>query len=77
MEQFIFLDSGFLSHSLPRRKIKCHIKARRMILWYLTLSTFFLSTSFIGYAWITLKRKDQQVIFSILAFIAGLILLWF
>ncbi|EPB74941.1 hypothetical protein ANCCEY_05958 [Ancylostoma ceylanicum] len=31
-----------------------------MILWYLTLSTFFLSSSFIAYAWITLKRKDHQ-----------------
>ncbi|EYC35460.1 hypothetical protein Y032_1050g3495 [Ancylostoma ceylanicum] len=48
-----------------------------MILWYLTLSTFFLSSSFIAYAWITLKRKDHQVLFSILSFIAGLLLLWF
>ncbi|KAK6765179.1 hypothetical protein RB195_025212 [Necator americanus] len=60
-----------------RDDIEKTAEAKRMILWYLTLSTFFLSSFFVAYAWITLKRKDYQVLFSVLSFIAGLILLWF
>ncbi|CAJ0609977.1 unnamed protein product [Cylicocyclus nassatus] len=70
------LESLSQQMKIFRDDIEKTAEAKRMILWYLTLSTFFLSSSFIGYACVTIKRKEHQVLFSILAFVAGLVVLW-
>ncbi|WKY14708.1 hypothetical protein Q1695_000326 [Nippostrongylus brasiliensis] len=67
-----------LSHQMKvfREDIEKTSDAKRMILWYLTLSAFFFSSSFVAYSWITFVRKEHKVLFSLLSFIAGLIVLW-
>ncbi|VDO70920.1 unnamed protein product [Heligmosomoides polygyrus] len=67
-----------LSHQMKafREDIEKTAEAKRMILWYLTLTTFFLSSSVIGYTWITVEKREHKVLFSILSFVAGLGLLW-
>ncbi|KJH43237.1 hypothetical protein DICVIV_10753 [Dictyocaulus viviparus] len=51
-------------------------EAKRMTLWYLTLSTFFLSSSVIAYVWIMTQRRERQVLFSIISLVAGQLILW-
>uniref|UniRef100_A0A1I7XMB4 Endoplasmic reticulum junction formation protein lunapark n=1 Tax=Heterorhabditis bacteriophora TaxID=37862 RepID=A0A1I7XMB4_HETBA len=43
-----------------REDIEKTAEARRMILWYFTLSAFFISSSFIGYAWLHFQSREQQ-----------------
>ncbi|KAK5975449.1 hypothetical protein GCK32_009326 [Trichostrongylus colubriformis] len=67
-----------LSHQMKafREDIEKTAEAKRMTLWYLTLTTFFFSSSIVAYAWITFERKEHKVLFAILSFVAGLVLLW-
>ncbi|XGW35803.1 hypothetical protein V3C99_019189 [Haemonchus contortus] len=67
-----------LSHQMKafREDIEKTAEAKRMILWYLTLSTFFFSSSIIAYTWITFQRKEHKILLALLSFVAGLVLLW-
>ncbi|KAJ1371916.1 hypothetical protein KIN20_033956 [Parelaphostrongylus tenuis] len=70
------LDSLSQKMEAFRDDIERTAEAKRMILWYLTLSTFFLSSALIAYVWIAMPRKEQRVLYSILSFVAGQIILW-
>ncbi|VDO36208.1 unnamed protein product [Haemonchus placei] len=58
-----------LSHQMKafREDIEKTAEAKRMILWYLTLSTFFFSSSIIAYTWITFQRKEHKGLDSLVA----------